>query len=123
MSDAVLGLGLDVEEVGEVARILAGSAGASFRRRTFTPRELAEAGDDAARLAGYFAAKEAAFKALGTGWTDGRLAEVLHDEKGAPRLELHGAARRVARTKGVARALVSVSRTRDVASATVVLTG
>ena len=66
----ILGLGMDVVEIGRIARLLDGSAGRAerFLARCFTPGERAfcEARRDrASRYAARFAAKEAAVKALG----------------------------------------------------------
>jgi holo-[acyl-carrier protein] synthase len=67
-----------------------------FRRRVFTPGEWSAAAaraDRWAALASRFAAKEAAFKALGTGWGRGAAfldVEVLGGGRTAPRLSLSG---------------------------------
>jgi holo-[acyl-carrier protein] synthase len=69
-----------------------------FRRRVFTPGEWSAVrgrGDRAAALAARFAAKEAAMKALGTGWGSGvawRDLEVVGGGGAPPRIVLHGRA-------------------------------
>ncbi|MGQ0552477.1 MAG: holo-ACP synthase [Planctomycetota bacterium] len=76
------------------------------------------------RLGVRFAAKEAAFKALGTGWGRGvgwHDVEILGGRGEAPVLELHGAARRRMEALGATRALVTLTHTDSVASATVLL--
>lgn len=78
----------------------------------------------AAYVAGRFAAKEAAVKALGTGFSEGvRLTdvEILSLESGKPELFLHGEAAVIARRLGVHAAHVSISHERDVAGAVVIL--
>jgi holo-[acyl-carrier protein] synthase len=97
---------------------------AAWRERVFTPGEWqAAAGrpDRAAALAARFAAKEAAMKALGTGWGRGvawRDVEVEGGGRGAPRLRLHGEAARLADEAGL-RLEVSLSHAADLASAVV----
>lgn len=114
----VFGLGVDMVEVRMMARIIHGKAGKSFMKKTFTAKEIAYAKGSARRLSAIFAAKEAAFKAFGTGWLDGKLVEVAHGRKGAPSLRLHGKMEKKMKT---GRALVSLSYTERCAIAAVVL--
>jgi holo-[acyl-carrier protein] synthase len=125
----ILGLGMDVVEVGRISRLLEGPPGRSrrFLERCFTPAERAfcEARRDrATAYAARFAAKEAAVKALeaprGVGWQD---VEVTRAEGRAPRLELSGRAAAAARRLGVARAHLTITHDGGVAAATVVLEG
>jgi len=75
-------------------------------------------------FAARFAAKEAAFKALGHGLSSGLrfldVEVVKMSEKGAVSLKLHGAALEVMREKGITRMLVSLSHTRLSAIAVVI---
>ncbi len=95
-----------------------------FRRRVFTPGEWqAAAGraDRFAALASRFAAKEAAFKALGTGWGRGAAftdVEVLGGGRSAPRLRLSGLAAAEATRLGLTLS-VSLSHDGDLALAVV----
>ena len=76
------------------------------------------------RFAGRFAAKEAAMKAIGTGWSRGvgwRDFEVTRAASGQPVILFHGAAGRIAAGLGVTRALVSITHIRSLAMAQVVL--
>ncbi len=76
------------------------------------------------RFAGRFAAKEAAMKAIGTGWSRGvgwRDFEVARAASGQPVMLFHGAAGRIAAELGVTRALVSITHIRSLAMAQVVL--
>src|SRR3989454_102945 len=88
----IVGIGLDVVEVGKVRELLA--AQQTFEERVFTPAErddCAARADKAEALAARFAAKEACFKALGTGWSQGvsfLQVEVQRGDGGAPRLAL-----------------------------------
>ena len=62
----IVGIGLDVVEVGKVRELLA--AQQTFEERVFTPAERSDCAgraDKAEALAARFAAKEACFKALG----------------------------------------------------------
>lgn len=124
----IVGLGIDVEEVERLERALARS-GPRFAARLFTPRERTDAEDlkDATEfLTGRFAAKEAFFKALGTGvsrgitWQD---AEITNAEGGAPELEVRGRAREVFEARGARRVWLSITHTGRVAAAVVVLEG
>ena len=100
-----------------------------FPARVFTQTELADADRHVRRiekLAGRFAAKEAALKALGTGklpdirWTD---LEILRAGSEGPRLELGGGARLQAERLGATRVWVSMSHEAGLACAVVVLEG
>ena len=75
-------------------------------------------------FAARFAAKEAAFKALGTGWGQGVRwldVEVTHQPSGKPELVLTGRAQEVARDLGVARASLSISHSDRYVVAQVIL--
>jgi holo-[acyl-carrier protein] synthase len=120
------GIGLDACEIARMRRSLAGATGARFRARVFTDGEQAYCdGRGRARLESYaarFAAKEAAMKALGTGWGEGvgfRDVEIVREGDAAPRVVLHGAAARVARRRGLAHWHVTLTHTRDLAIACV----
>jgi holo-[acyl-carrier protein] synthase len=97
---------------------------AGFRRRVYTAAEwdaCAARADRYAALASRFAAKEAALKALGTGFGLGaalREVEVVGGGRTAPRLVLSGRALERARTLGVALD-VSLSHDGDLAVALV----
>ena len=72
----ILGLGMDVVEIGRIERLLEGPPDRveRFLVRCFTPAERAFCDwrrDRASRYAARFAAKEAVVKALGTGFANG----------------------------------------------------
>jgi holo-[acyl-carrier protein] synthase len=102
-----------------------GRFGDRFLRRILTDDEIKYVKRDAphmvARLAGRFAAKEAASKALGTGWhgIDWKEIEITHDRSGEPGVMLHGRAAQLAKHKGLEHWQVSVSHEREFATATV----
>jgi len=115
-----LALGIDLVAVARIAAVLSRHP-ERFQKRHFTQREILHCGGDPVRLAGRWAAKEAAAKALGcgigaVGW---REIEIVADELGAPRLCMHGRAREKARAAGLAVWSVSVSHTADHAVAAV----
>jgi holo-[acyl-carrier protein] synthase len=116
-------VGVDLVEVARMTRAL--NMQPRFLERVFTEGEITtcrgSAGGDE-RFAARFAAKEAAFKALGKGWPElgYRDVEVALSETGAPRLELHGAAKSFADRRHAA---VSLSHTGGFAIAHVMLTG
>lgn len=102
----ILGIGTDITDIRRIEEGIA-RFGERFRARIYTEdeRTLAQ-GRGTARYAKYFAAKEAAIKALGGSngqgfrWTD---FEVCYNAHGAPGLRLHGAALKALRqrlTKG-----------------------
>jgi holo-[acyl-carrier protein] synthase len=123
---SVIGIGLDLVEVSRIRDLLE-RHGDRFKERTFTTGEIAycdKCADPAMHYAARFAAKEAGAKALGTGFSDGvswKDIEVIRAENGAPALVFHGGAATLAKSKGVATALVSLTHTKDTAAAQVVL--
>lgn len=124
----VVGIGIDSVEIARIAELLARFEGVG-RGRVFTAVELELAGDGPRRaetLAGRFAAKEAAMKALQAGVGQGAAfaeIELLRDPSGAPRLVFHGATAARAAALGVRRAHVSFTHTATTATAIVVLEG
>ncbi|RMG46747.1 MAG: holo-ACP synthase [Acidobacteria bacterium] len=124
----ILGIGIDVTEIGRVEEAMA-RHGERFERRILTDRErdyCRRHRFPAPHVAARFAAKEAALKALGTGLSGGiawRDVEIARGRTGAPALELHGRAAEVAAALGVTRAHVSLTHGRGVAAAVVVLEG
>jgi holo-[acyl-carrier protein] synthase len=122
----IKGLGLDLVEIDRIRRIFL-RFGERFRERILTPAETAAMGADAVRyLASRFAAKEAAVKALGTGFRDGigfHDLETGADALGKPCLTLAGAALARARVLGATGIHLSITHGRDTACAVVVLEG
>ena len=121
----VVGVGVDLLEVGRMERQLQ-EGGAAFREELFTPEEIAycEAKRRPARhYAARFAAKEALIKALPPGDHEGcvwREVEICSDG-GPPRMVLRGSLNARAEALHVSRILLSLSHTRDLAMANVVL--
>lgn len=119
-------LGIDLTEVARVARILDRWDG-RFLDRVFQPGELRRERKHprafAEHVAGRFAAKEAAMKALGTGWRGVAFREVVigRDPSGKPRLRLLGRALERARRLGVSATEISITHTSGIAAAVVAL--
>jgi holo-[acyl-carrier protein] synthase len=124
----IVAIGLDVCDVDRIRRALEGRAGERFRARVFTAAERAYCeARRRGRFASYaarFAAKEAAMKALGTGWARGvgwHDFEVVRAEGDAPRLVLHAKAAELARRRGMVRWLLALTHTDASAIASVVV--
>ena len=123
----VLGLGVDLCEVPRIARAL-GRHGARFVEKLFRPGEIRRSPESPAyaeHVAGLFAAKEAAMKALGSGMRGIAFRElaIVRSPGGPPRLALFGRARAWGARLGVSGAHVTITHTRELAAAVVVLTG
>lgn len=121
----IVGTGVDLERVDRIRAIIE-RHGRRFIERVFTAGEIAYAEghkQPAESYAARFAAKEAAMKALGTGWDHGVRwvdVEIVRD-KGRPQLRFHGRAAEIAAELGCRAASVSLSHTRDNAIAQVIL--
>ena len=115
-----IAVGIDVVDISRFQRLLS-LRGDALTTRVFTAAELRDCAEKPGRLAARFAAKEATSKALGAGigtvrWRD---VEVLADSSGQPRLRLHGAARALARSRGVTTWTVSLTHDGSTAAAIV----
>jgi holo-[acyl-carrier protein] synthase len=116
-------------DLAEVARIQAAIErhGEPFLRRVYTAaeREYCERFRNRyERYAGRFAAKEAAMKALGTGWRRGVRwvdFEVVREPGGRPTIRLDGAAKKIAEELGVKRIALSITHTEAQALAQVIM--
>lgn len=124
---AVRGVGIDLCEVPRIARALARHGG-RFTARIFREGEIRRPESSPAypeHVAGLFAAKEAAMKALGTGMRGVAFLEIAitRQSGGPPRLALHGRAAARAAALGVGAAHVTITHTRELAAAVVLLLG
>ena len=119
-----MGLGVDVVELDRIEAAIA-RFGERFYARVLTPDERAGLPKNpVSYVAARFAAKEAASKALGTGFSGGvsaRTIEVRGGDRRKPELALHGPALDRAEELGVTGSHVSLTHGRDVACAVVVL--
>lgn len=122
----IFGIGTDIVRVARMQRDL-DRYGERFAERILSVTELAEFRDNARPahfLARRFAAKEAAAKAMGTGFRDGitlRQIAVLHNEHGRPALEFTGAAADFLRAQDITASHLSISDEEDHAVAFVAL--
>lgn len=122
----IVGTGVDIAEVPRVAAAIA-RFGDRFLRRIFTDAEIRYCESKANKVERYaarFAAKEAALKAIGTGWRRGvawRDVEVTREPGGRPTMVFHGVAGEFAAKLNVKRVHVSLSHTVDHAIAQVIL--
>jgi holo-[acyl-carrier protein] synthase len=124
----IVGLGLDIAEIDRVEAAIT-RHGAAFLDRIYTPREAAYCErhkNKYERYAARFAAKEAAMKALGTGWRLGvrwRDIEVANAPSGKPTLNLAGVARQFADGLGVKEISLSITHSGNLALAQVIFEG
>jgi len=119
----IYGIGTDIIEVERVERAIQKDA---LKNKVFSAREIAycDATKRSESYAARFAAKEAFFKALGTGWRDGLIineVEVLNDELGKPYIELSGVTKEMVEAKGVKGIHLSLSHIKTHAIAFVTL--
>ena len=123
----IIGLGFDVTDIPRIAQTYA-QYGERFLKRIYTEGEIAycmRRRDPVPSLAGRFAAKEAAMKALGTGHSRGVLwkdVEVFRDG-GPPQLRLHGGAARHAARLQVEKSVLTITHTDELAMAQVIMLG
>jgi holo-[acyl-carrier protein] synthase len=121
----IVGLGVDIAEVGRVKAAIE-RHGEVFLRRVYTQREIEYCErfkNKFERYAGRFAAKEAAMKALGTGWARGVRwvdVEVVRQKGGRPTMALAGEAGKVAERLGVKNIALSITHTETQALAQVI---
>ena len=119
-------LGLDLAPVPRIARTLE-RFGEKFLERVFVPGEIHRSRRHprafAEHVAGRFAAKEAAMKALGVGWRGIAFREIAvrRDARGKPRLELSGRALERARALAIVEMELSITHTADLAAAVVAM--
>jgi holo-[acyl-carrier protein] synthase len=122
----IVGIGIDIIEIRRLRGALE-RHGDRFIRRIFTAGEQEYCRghrDPAPYFAARFAAKEALFKALGTGWAGGVTwldAEVCRDDRGAPRLALSGKAHEISGALGTQAIHLSLSHAEESSVAMVIL--
>jgi holo-[acyl-carrier protein] synthase len=125
---AVRGIGIDVVQVDRIKASL-DRFGARFESRIFTESELEYCRrnkDPLPHLAARFAAKEAAFKAIGTGLSAGvawKQAEVIQPGGRQPRIEFRDAALARFTELGATHAHLTLAHDAGVAVACVVIEG
>ena len=116
----ISGIGTDIIEIERIGRAVTKK---NFRDNVFTQTEQtycnARGKNSAASYAARFAAKEAFFKALGTGiilpLTD---VEIINDERGAPKIHLRGKVAALAESKNIS---LSLSHSKEFATAVCII--
>lgn len=122
----IVGTGIDITEVPRIRQSIE-RFGDRFLQRVFTAGEIRYCDSKANRFERYaarFAAKEAAMKALGTGWNHGvrwRDCEVTRLPGGRPTIAFHGKAGEFAAKLGVRNAALSLTHTSEQAIAQIIL--
>jgi holo-[acyl-carrier protein] synthase len=122
----IVGTGIDIAEVPRIAESIE-RFGSRFIQRVFTEGEIEYCESKANRIERYaarFAAKEAAMKALGTGWNHGvrwRDVEVYREPGRRPTIKFHGKAAEFAVRLKMKNVSLSISHTREQAIASVIL--
>jgi holo-[acyl-carrier protein] synthase len=122
----IVGSGIDLAEIARIEQSVE-RYGPRFLDRIYTAGEQAyclRKRKSAESFAARFAAKEAAAKALGTGISHGVTwleIEVVREPGGRPALRFHGRAAERAQRMGVVRTALSITHTRDLAMASVVV--
>ncbi len=126
MVDRIFGIGTDIVRVARMQASLA-RYGEKFARRILTPNEMSEFlhNDRPAHfLAKRFAAKEAAAKAMGMGFSGGltpRQIGIGHEKGGRPVLEYYGKAKALVKKFGISAGYLSIADEQDHAVAYVTL--
>jgi holo-[acyl-carrier protein] synthase len=119
------GVGIDMIEVERVAEKINKESG--FRELVFSKAEIAYCESKKSRFEHYaarFAAKEAFFKALGTGWAENTQfneVEIINNNEGKPEVQLLGSTLETINAMGIKKILVSLSHIKTVASAVVMI--
>jgi holo-[acyl-carrier protein] synthase len=120
----IVGVGIDIVDVKRIARNIEKPG---FINHAFTPNEIEyckQKAFSAEHYAARFAAKEAFFKAIGTGVIgdlDFRQVEITNDANGKPNLKLKDAALLIAEKLEIKNIHTSLSHEKDFATAIVIL--
>ncbi|MCK5057818.1 MAG: holo-ACP synthase [Candidatus Aminicenantes bacterium] len=123
----IRGIGTDIIEIVRIKTILNGDHSESFIERVFTEHEIRYCESKyrpEIHYAARFAAKEAFFKALGTGYRDGmswKDISVKNDELGKPEIELSGKTLGNFKKKKFNHVHLSISHTKEYAVSFVVI--
>ncbi|MCW3117373.1 MAG: acpS [Chitinophagaceae bacterium] len=118
-------MGFDMIETERVAGKIAKKSG--FREMVFSANEIQYCETKTNKFEHYaarFAAKEAFFKAMGTGWKNGTAfneVEVTHDEFGKPEIILLGETRKTINEMAIGKISVSLSHLKNIAAAVVII--
>lgn len=122
---AIIGLGMDLIEISRIKKTFS-TFGDVFLYKIFTSIEYNNflLKPSIASLAARFAAKEAASKALGTGFSNGitfKNIEISSLPNGKPQLHFQGNAKKKATTLGVNNIMITLTHSHNTAGAVVIL--
>lgn len=121
----IAGLGIDIIEVSRIAEKIEKDNG--FRELVFSANEIVYCESKTHKYEHYaarFAAKEAFFKALGTGWLNGTAfneVEIINNELGKPEIALLGLTNSTVNALGNFSMTVALTHIKSTASAVVIL--
>lgn len=121
----IAGIGIDMVEVGRIAEKLAKNNG--FRELVFSATEITYCEtktNKAEHYAARFAAKEAFFKAIGTGWLNGTAfneVEIINNEQGKPAINFLSETKVTIDALQLGNIFVSLTHIKTAASAVVVI--
>lgn len=121
----IMGIGIDLIEVDRIAKAMQQTA--RFQSRLFTAAEIAYCDQQAVPAQHYaarYAAKEAFFKALGTGYRDGlsfQEIEIVLNELGRPTIRVSGKCAEYLQENGAGPTQLSLTHTAHYACAVVVI--
>jgi holo-[acyl-carrier protein] synthase len=123
----IIGIGIDIVKVERIEKAIAKNGG-RFIKRLFTEKEVAYCEKrEKSRYQHYaarFAAKEAVFKAIGTGWRKGvswSEIEVENLPTGQPTINVFGKIKEIAESKGGKTFHISITHCDEYAISEVVL--
>lgn len=122
----IIGIGTDIIQTERIAK---GMESIGFKEKVFSEAEIfycERRANSAESFAARFAAKEAFFKALGTGWRGGMAfneVQVVNDKLGKPSIELLGETHAIVQKREIKSIHVSLSHVKEMAIATVILEG
>jgi holo-[acyl-carrier protein] synthase len=121
----IAGLGIDMIEVDRIAEKINKESG--FRELLFSPNEITYCESKTNKFEYYaarFAAKEAFYKALGTGWLEGTAfneIEIVHTATGKPEFNFTGATATVIDLLEFSTISISLTHLKATASAVVII--
>lgn len=123
---AIMRIGTDIVEISRISRAI-NNGDKEFLHRVFTRREIIKinADDpDFGRAAGFWAAKEAAVKALGCGYRHGITfhdIEITHDEYGCPSFIFSGRVKDLLAENAIANSALTISHCQSHATAVAII--
>ena len=121
----IFGIGIDHIEVARVKKQIVLDNG--FKEKIFSENEIKYCDGKRNKEQNYaarFAAKEAFFKALGTGWRNGfefKEVEIINDELGKPEIRLFGKTKKFAEENSLQNFQVSMTHLKEFAAAFVTI--